>query len=99
MNTAVSDHLLDGIEIDATAAASRLFHSPAVTTALSPLIGYHRAAELSGYMKKKKVDIFAANDTLKIMPGEKLKRVLTAEYLLKKGFSVQDIIEFNTGAQ
>ncbi|MCA1747379.1 MAG: hypothetical protein LC655_06755 [Bacteroidales bacterium] len=99
MNSAVSDHLLDGIEIDATAAASRLFHSPAVTTALSPLIGYHRAAELSGYMKKQQVDIFAANDALKILPGEKLKKVMTAEQLLKKGFQVKDIIEFNTGAQ
>jgi aspartate ammonia-lyase len=99
MNTAVSDHLLAGLEIDSTAATSRLFHSPAVTTALSPLIGYHRAAELSGYMKKQKADIFTANDALKIMAGEKLKRILTAEYLIKKGFQVKDIIDFNRGAQ
>jgi len=99
MNTALSDHLLDGLEIDVTAAASRLFHSPAVTTALSPLIGYHRAAALSAYMKKQEVDIFAANDVLDIVPREKLERVMTAEYLLKKGFQVKDIIEFNGGTQ
>jgi aspartate ammonia-lyase len=99
MNTAISDHLLAGLEIDATAAASRLFHSPAVTTALSPLIGYHRAAALSAYMKKQEVDIFAANDALDIVPREKLKKVMTAEYLLKKGFQVKDIVEFNKGSQ
>jgi len=80
-------------------AASRLFHSQAVTTALSPLIGYHRSAELSAYMKKQEVDIFAANDALDIVPREKLKKVMTAEYLLKKGFQVKDIVEFNKGSQ
>ncbi len=99
MNTAISGHLLAGLEIDATAAASRLFLSPAVTTALSPLIGYHQASLLSGYMKKQGVDIFTANDALDIVPREKLKKVMTAEYLLKKGFQVKDIIEFNRGTQ
>jgi aspartate ammonia-lyase len=99
MDKAVKEHLLGGIEIDARLAASRLFHSQAVTTALSPLIGYHRSAELSAYMKKQRVDIFAANEALGMVPVDKLKKIMTAEQLLKKGFSVQDIIEFNKEEQ
>jgi aspartate ammonia-lyase len=42
MNRALKEHLLEGLEVDEEAAREKLFLSPAVTTALSPLLGYHR---------------------------------------------------------
>jgi aspartate ammonia-lyase len=90
-NHAFREHLLKGLEIDETVAASRLFRSPAVTTALSPLIGYHRAGELARTMKHENTDIFEANDRLGLLPADRLKRIMQPEYLLKKGFSMKDI--------
>jgi len=91
INHAFREHLLKGLEIDETVAASRLFRSPAVTTALSPLIGYHKAGEIAGAMKKENIDIFEANDRLGLLSAEQLKKIMQPEYLLKKGFSMKDI--------
>jgi len=91
INHAFREHLLKGLEIDETVAASRLFRSPAVTTALSPFIGYHKAGEIAGAMKKENIDIFEANDRLGLLSAEQLKKIMQPEYLLKKGFSMKDI--------
>jgi aspartate ammonia-lyase len=90
-NYTFREHLLKGLEIDETVAARRLFRSPAVTTALSPLIGYNKAGELARAMKKENIDIFEANDRLGLLPAEKLKKIMQPEYLVKKGFSMKDI--------
>ena len=37
-----------------------LIFSPSVTTALTPYIGYHKAAEIAQLMKEKQMDIFEA---------------------------------------
>lgn len=96
MNIAFSRYLLQDLEINEALAASRLFRSPAVTTALSPLIGYNRAGELARVMKKEEIDIFAANEQLSLLPAGQLKKIMQPEYLLKRGFSVRDMRDLNS---
>jgi aspartate ammonia-lyase len=93
MNRATRDHLLNHLEIDEEAARARLFQSPAITTALSPLIGYHNAGKLAKEMKKGGTDIFAANRSLDMVPEDKLKAMMQPENLLRKGFTMKDIRE------
>jgi aspartate ammonia-lyase len=96
MNNTCRKNLLQGLEINETLSASRLFRSPAVTTALSPLIGYNKAGELARLMIKEEIDIFEANEKLGLIPVERLKKIMQPEHLLKKGFSVKDIRDLNT---
>ena len=93
MNQAIHDQLIDGLQVNEDVAEERLFRSPAVTTALSPLIGYHRSAELAREMKAMGEDIFTANNRLRIMEEEKLQQLMEPAHLLKKGFTMKDIKE------
>ncbi|HNW74848.1 MAG TPA: hypothetical protein PKN44_14560, partial [Bacteroidales bacterium] len=68
-----------------------LFRSPAVTTALIPLIGYNRAAELAKYMLTQGTDIFSANRDLQCIPEARLKQLLLPENLLKLGYTLSDL--------
>ena len=88
----VSDNLIAGLTIASGSGASRLFKSPAITTALSPLIGYRKAVLLAKEMKTSGCDIFEANIKLKLIDQEKLNNVLKPENLLKTGFTLNDII-------
>jgi aspartate ammonia-lyase len=91
MNKSLNDQMLDGLEIDEDAAKNRLYMSPSVTTALSPLIGYHKAAELAGTMKESGCNVFEANEKLGLMDGEKMNKLMEPDQLLKKGFTMKDI--------
>jgi len=91
MNHAFEEKLLKGLRIHEEEASRKLFNSPAVTTALSPLIGYNRAAELASQMKNGNQNIFDANDTLGIIEAKKLKKLMEPGNLLKKGFTINDI--------
>ena len=93
MNRAIHDKMLDGLKVMEEVASTKLFRSPAVTTALSPLIGYHRAAELAREMKATGKDIFGANEGLNILGKSKLKQLMEPGNLLKKGFTMDDIRE------
>jgi aspartate ammonia-lyase len=93
MNRSMKSHLLDGMEVEEEKARTRLFRSPAVTTALSPLIGYHRAAQLAKLMKERKLNIFEANREIGLLDESKLEKMMEAEQLLKKGFTMSDIRE------
>ncbi|MEZ5070479.1 MAG: lyase family protein [Bacteroidales bacterium] len=93
MNQALTDGMLEGLRINEDTARDKLFRSPAVTTALSPLIGYHRAAELAQEMKTSRSSIFEANDRVHVLPPEKLEQAMEASNLLKKGFTMNDIRE------
>lgn len=93
MNRAFENKMLSGIRVYEEAARRKLFNSPAVATALSPLIGYNQAAELAKQMKKEEQNIFEANDTLGIIEPKKLKTLMEPGNLLKKGFTVSDIKE------
>jgi len=88
----IADNLITGLTIASGTGASRLFKSPAITTALSPIIGYSKAVLLAKEMKSSDCDIFEANNTLKLIDEEKLKSVLKPENLLKTGFTLNDLI-------
>ena len=83
-------NLIAGIIINSKVAESRLFHSPAITTALSPYIGYHKAAELAKEMKTSGVDIFEANQKLQFLDEARLKQILEPQNLLKIGYSIRE---------
>lgn len=93
MNRAMTEQMLKGMEIDEEKARTRLYGSPAVTTALSPLIGYHRAAELAKVMKEDGMSIFDANKKLGMLDEIKLEKLMEPDQLLKKGFTMNDIRE------
>ncbi|HTX88118.1 MAG TPA: lyase family protein, partial [Bacteroidales bacterium] len=89
----VKENLLEGLQVNVTAGFERLMKSPAVTTALVPYIGYHKAGELARLMKEKQVTIFEANAGLKAVDPQKLRDLLLPENLLKLGFSLDDVME------
>ena len=93
MNAALNEKMLKGLQVHEEIASKKLFRSPAVTTALSPLLGYNRAAELAKKMKELDTDIFTANEHMGMIETEKLKKLMDADQLLKKGFTVDDIRE------
>lgn len=93
MNHSMREHMLDGLVVHEEVAREKLFTSPAVTTALSPLIGYNKAAELAKEMKKSGKDIFSVNESLSVIDREKLERIMKPENLIKLGFTMNDIRE------
>jgi len=84
-------NLFDGLAIHPAISREMLFRSPAVTTALIPLIGYNRAAELAKYMLTQGTDIFSANRDLQCIPEARLKQLLLPENLLKLGYTLSDL--------
>ncbi len=88
----VSVNLISGLTIEQGIGVSRLYKSPAITTALSPLIGYRKAVMLAKEMKLSGCDIFEANQKLNLVEDEKLKRILKPENLLKTGFTLSDLL-------
>ncbi len=84
-------NLFDGLAIHPAISREMLFRSPAVTTALIPLIGYNRAAELAKYMLTQRTDIFSANRDLQCIPEARLKQLLLPENLLKLGYTLSDL--------
>ncbi|MFA5971560.1 MAG: lyase family protein [Lentimicrobiaceae bacterium] len=88
----IADNLITGLTIDSGTSAARLFKSPAITTALSPLIGYQKAVLLSKEMKASGCDVFDANKKLNLIDEDKLRNVLKPENLLKTGFTLNDLI-------
>jgi aspartate ammonia-lyase len=85
------NNLFSGLIIHETAGYEAVMNSPSVTTALSPHIGYHKAAELAKLMKEKKINIFEANQVMKMIDEEKLKKILEPGNLLKLGFSLDEL--------
>lgn len=90
-NQTLASNLIDGLTIDHDKGAGKLYRSPAITTALSPLIGYKKAVLLAKEMKAKGLDVFEANEHLKLLEDDKLRNVLKPENLLKTGFTLNDL--------
>lgn len=84
------DNLITGIQVNGAIAESNLFRSPAITTAMSPYIGYNKASQLAKEMKTSGCSVFEANQKLKLMSDEQLKQVLLPENLLMMGYSIKD---------
>lgn len=91
-NLTLLHNLFTGLTINEASGYKALINSPSVTTALSPHIGYHKAAEIALIMKEKEIDIFEANNIMKVIPEAKLRTILQPGNLLKLGFSLEDII-------
>jgi aspartate ammonia-lyase len=89
----IGANLIEGLMISPGTGAGQLYRSPAITTALSPLIGYHKAVLLAKEMKASGCDVFEANSKLGILDQEKIEIILKPENLLKTGFTLNDLIE------
>jgi aspartate ammonia-lyase len=90
-NQTLLNNLFSGLIINETAGYEAVIKSLSVTTALSPYIGYHKAAELAKVMKEQNLNIFEANSILKLIDDQKLKSILEPGNLLKLGFSLEDL--------
>jgi len=88
----LSENLFPGLAIHDQAAKKKLFHSPSITTALIPYIGYHAASKLAQEMQKEKCSIFTANEKLKLMTEQKLQEIFEPQNLLRLGFSLKEIV-------
>ena len=88
------NNMITGLRLNEEKALNKLYHSPSVTTALLPMIGYHAATHLALEMKVSGSDIFQANEKLKLMDKEKLKDFMKPSYLLKEGFTLDDLMSF-----
>lgn len=93
MGSTLKENLLQDLTVNADVAIRRLMQSPAISTALLPYIGYHKAGELAKLMKSKGLDIFHANRELDLLPEQKLRQILKPDNLLKLGYSLNDLIE------
>jgi aspartate ammonia-lyase len=94
-NETLGTNLVTGLLFNSDTAGANLGHSPAITTALLPYIGYEKSALLAGEMKKNNISITEANRILQLVPEEKLMRILEPQNLLKEGFSIQEILGEN----
>lgn len=90
-NTTLSSNMIQGIEVDADKSKEQLFRNPSITTALLPYIGFNKAATLANEMKNSGLDIFEANEKLKLIEESKLRDIVKSENLLKLGFSMKEI--------
>ena len=84
-------HLLHDLEIDAGISEAEVFASPAVTTALLPLIGYKKAAEMATCMREFSLNVFEANEKLGYIESGKLKDLLRPENLVQGGYLLKDL--------
>jgi aspartate ammonia-lyase len=91
-NESMNIHLIQGMEIEIDNSYQKLINSPVISTALIPLIGYTKATELSHKMKSENMDIFQANFALNYLEENTLKDFLSAENLLKLGFTIRDVL-------
>lgn len=87
----LKEHLISGININADNSERNLMSSPAITTALIPIIGYNKASLMAKYMKKENCSIFTANKNLQILESTKIEEILKPQNLLKLGFTIRDI--------
>jgi len=92
-NITIAENLVSGLRIEAGTGSAQIYHSPSITTALSPFIGYKNAALLAKEMKAMGCDIFEANRKHKIMDADKLISALKPENLTKTGFTLNDILD------
>ncbi len=92
-NKTLLENLFADLQVNTANAESKLLRSASLTTALTPYIGYNKAATLAKEMKKNNLSIVEANAKLQIMDETKLKKLIEPQNLLKTGFSLQDLVE------
>ena len=92
-NKTLKNNVLDSLFLDESRKGQVNFFNPSLSTALSPLIGYHKASQIAKEMIDQKVDVFQANQKLKYIKEDKLRDLLQIDHLLKLGFSLNDLID------
>jgi aspartate ammonia-lyase len=92
-DNSLNANLVKGIQLNPAMAMNYMINSPSISTALVPYIGYDKATRLSAEMKRKKVNLLEANNTLGFMEEEKIKLIITPDILLREGYTLNDIIE------
>ena len=90
-NKSAADKLFNGMKVNTAESLKQVYLSPSVTTALNPFIGYHAAETLAKHMKTNEVDVFKANEALKIIDADKLVQIMKPEKLLQAGFTMNDL--------
>lgn len=90
-NNSMHLHLLKGLKIDFNKSKEDFYKSTSLTTVLSPIIGYHKAADLAKFMKQNECSIFKANDEFQFIGAEKLIEMMKPESLTALGFSIKDL--------
>ncbi len=90
-DSSLQKNLMQGLKISVEDSRDLLFRIPSVTTAVIPVVGYHKASELAKYMKENGVDVFEANLELKIVSDEKLRSLMLPGNLLKLGYSFSEL--------
>ena len=90
-NNTLMSNMIQGIEVDTEKANELLFRNPSISTALLPYIGFNKAATLANEMKSKGLNIFEANEILKLMEDSKLREIVKPDNLLKLGFSLKEL--------
>lgn len=88
-------NLAEELSIISENAYKKLINSPSVSTAFVPYIGYHKAAEIAETIKTNELNVFEACKKTGHVEDEKVREIMKPENLLKLGFSVKDIINFN----
>ncbi|MGM0497260.1 MAG: lyase family protein [Bacteroidota bacterium] len=89
----IKDNLISELKVYPRIALERLYNSPSVTTALSPVIGYNKASELAKLMKDEELDVFKANKKLNFLSEQKLETILKPSGLLKMGYQIKDLLD------
>jgi aspartate ammonia-lyase len=90
-NLTIRENLLTGLTVHSEKSLTKLFHSPAITTALIPYLGYNKASEIAKYMKLNHSGIFEANKKLNFIEESKLTEILKPENLIQGGFTLKDL--------
>lgn len=91
-NQTLKDKLFQDINIRKSGDHQHEYLNPAIVTAITPYVGYHKAALLAKHMKQNNVDIFIANKQLQVITEEKLKTLMKPESLAQQGYSLNDLI-------
>lgn len=91
-NRSIRENMLNGILIHTETSLEEVYRNPSVTTALLPLIGYHKASELSYCMKSRNLNVFEANEVLGILSNDQIVKHLEVSMLMKEGFSMKDFL-------
>jgi aspartate ammonia-lyase len=89
----LKDNLFEGLIIYSKTSAEKLWSSPSITTALIPYIGYNNASILAKEMKETGLTVFQVNAKLKLLEDQKMEKILSADNLLKLGYTLNDIID------
>ncbi|HNV96141.1 MAG TPA: lyase family protein [Bacteroidales bacterium] len=90
-NRSLTNNCLYNLQIDSEKSNNQLLHSPSITTALIPYIGYHKATELAILMKNEHLSIIEANEKLQLIEDTKLKNIIRPENLTKLGYSLREL--------